>query len=84
MCTLKKKITQKEIAKLAKISPDFLSHIIRGRSKCPPAVAVRLEEVTDISKTVWVWGTSEEIRTAVEQYVYFKANHGLRSQTGEN
>ncbi len=66
----KKKTTQKEIARLAQIGPDFLSHIIRGRRPCPPSVAVRLEEVTEISRVTWVWGTSEEIRKAIESYIY--------------
>jgi plasmid maintenance system antidote protein VapI len=65
----KKKITQKEIARQAEIGPDFFSHIIRGRRPCPPSVAVRLEEVTKIDRTTWVWGTSEEIRKAVEDYI---------------
>ncbi len=63
----KKKITQREIARLAKIGPDFLSHIIRGRRRCPPGVALRLEEVTGISRVTWVWGSSSEIRIAVEE-----------------
>ena len=62
-----KKITQREIAQSADIGPDFLSHIIRGRRRCPPAVALRLEEVTGISKVTWVWGSPSEIRAAVEE-----------------
>jgi plasmid maintenance system antidote protein VapI len=62
-----KKITQREIAKTAQIGPDFLSHIIRGRRRCPPAVALRLEEATGISRVTWVWGSSKEIREAVEE-----------------
>lgn len=67
MKTTKKKITQKEIAELAHIGPDFLSHIIRGNRRCPPRVALRLEEVTGISKVTWVWGSPSEIREAVHQ-----------------
>jgi plasmid maintenance system antidote protein VapI len=67
MITNKKKITQKEIAKLANIGPDFLSHIIRGRRRCPPRVALRLEEVTGINRSIWVWSTSHELRAAVEE-----------------
>ena len=70
MKILKKKITQKEIAKLALIKPDFFSHIIRGRRRCPPLVAVRLEEVTGIERKTWVWGEPKEIRQAVEDYIY--------------
>ena len=62
-----KKITQREIARSAQIGPDFLSHIIRGRRRCPPAVALRLEEATGISRVTWVWGSPLEIRDAVEE-----------------
>ena len=73
----KKKITQKEIARLAEIRPDFLSHIIRGRRPCPPPVAVRLEKVTAISRVTWVWGSPEEIRKAVERYInQVRADYG--------
>ena len=59
------KVTQQSMAKQADIGPDFLSHIIRGRRRCPPTVALRLEEATGISKETWVWGTPEEIQQAV-------------------
>lgn len=73
----KKRITQKEIAQRALIRPDFLSHIIRGRKSCPPRVAEQLEEVTGISRVVWVWGKSKEIRQAVEDFVYSDSDsHG--------
>ncbi len=68
MSSTNKRITQKKIAVSASISPDFLSHIIRGRRRCPRDVALRLEEVTEISKVIWVWGTPEEIRSAVNKY----------------
>ena len=73
----KKKTTQKRIAQKALIGPDFLSHIIRGRKKCPPQVAVRLEQVTGIGREVWVWGGSRKIRQAVEGYIYSDSDaHG--------
>lgn len=65
-----KRVTQKEIARQAKIGPDFFSHILRGRRPCPRSVAVRLEEVTQIDRTTWVWGTPEELRKAVEDYIH--------------
>lgn len=67
METAKKRITQRKIAQDAQIGPDFLSHIIRGRRRCPPPVALRLEEATGISRITWVWGKPEEIRAAVEK-----------------
>jgi plasmid maintenance system antidote protein VapI len=62
-----KKITQRSIAKSANIGPDFLNHIIQGRRRCPPAVALRLEETTGISRVIWVWGTPSEIRLALAE-----------------
>jgi plasmid maintenance system antidote protein VapI len=77
MKILKKQITQKEIAKSALIKPDFLSHIIRGRRRCPPSVAVRLEEVTGIERKTWVWGEPKDIRQAVDNYIYSEPDaHG--------
>jgi len=77
MKTLKRHTTQKEIARLALIKPDFLSHIIRGRRRCPPAVAVRLEEVTGIGRKTWVWGEPQEIRQELEKYIYSEPeDHG--------
>jgi plasmid maintenance system antidote protein VapI len=67
METTRKRITQRKIAREAQIGPDFLSHIIRGRRRCPPPVALRLEEATGISRITWVWGNPEEIRAAVEK-----------------
>ncbi|OKY73950.1 MAG: hypothetical protein BM485_15960 [Desulfobulbaceae bacterium DB1] len=69
MKTTSEKITQKEIAKSAQIGPDFLSHIIRGRRRCPPSVALRLEEATGISRVTWVWGSPEEIRSALTEHL---------------
>ena len=70
MKTIKKKITQKEIATLARITPDFLNHILQGRRPCPKRVAVRLEMVTGISRNTWIWGPPEDIRTLVNQFMY--------------
>lgn len=70
METYKKKTTQKDIARAANIGQDFLSHIVRGRRRCPPMVAIRLEHITGINRSIWVWGTSKEIRSAIEQFCY--------------
>jgi len=67
MSATKERITQKQIALQAEISPDFLSHIIYGRRPCPKAVAVRLETVTGINKVLWVWGSPEQIREEVHK-----------------
>ena len=76
MKPIKKRFTQKEIARQAQISPDFLSHIIHGDRPCPRKVAVRLEAVPGISRVTWVWGTPEEIRQAVQQVCVHDPGYG--------
>jgi plasmid maintenance system antidote protein VapI len=76
MSATKERITQKQIALRAEISPDFLSHIVHGRRPCPRAVAVRLEMVTGISKVVWVWGSPLEIREALERFMKHQGGQG--------
>ena len=76
MSATKERITQKQIALRAEISPDFFSHIVHGRRPCPKAVAVRLEMVTGISKVVWVWGSPLEIREALERFMKHQGGQG--------
>ena len=76
MKPIKKRTTQREIARQAQIGPDFLSHIIHGDRPCPRKVAVRLEAVTGISRVTWVWGTPEEIRQAVQQVCVHDPGYG--------
>ena len=67
MSATNERITQKQIALEAKISPDFLSQILHGKRPCPKAVAIRLEMVTGINKVIWVWGSPEQIRAEVHK-----------------
>ena len=69
MSATNERITQKQIALEAEISPDFLSQILHGKRPCPKAVAVRLERATGISKVIWVWGRPEEMREAVVRFM---------------
>ena len=69
MSATNERITQKQIALEAEISPDFLSQILHGKRPCPRAVAVRLEMVTGISKVIWVWGSPLEMRAALERFM---------------
>ena len=73
---MKERITQKQIALRAEISPDFFSHIVHGRRPCPKAVAVRLEMVTGISKVTWVCGSPFEIREALERFMKRQGDQG--------
>ena len=70
MSATKERITHKQIALKAEISPDFFSHILHGRRPCPKAVAVRLETVTGISRNTWIWSTPEEMRRAMDRFMY--------------
>jgi len=70
MSATKERITHKQIALKAEISPDFLSHILHGRRPCPKAVAVRLETVTGISRNTWIWSTPEEMRRAMDRFMF--------------
>jgi len=59
-----KPLTQRKIAELVNIRPDFFNHIIKSRCPCPPSLAPTLEEVTGIDKKVWLSGTKKEKQTA--------------------
>ncbi|MDD2462891.1 MAG: hypothetical protein PHI97_02735 [Desulfobulbus sp.] len=76
MSATKERITKKQIALRAEISPDFLSQILHGKRPCPKAVAVRLEMVTGISKVTWVWGSSKELREALERFMKHQGGQG--------
>ena len=70
MTTKKKHTTQKAIAAQVGIGPDFLSHIIRGRKSCPRYLAPKLEAVTNIEKSVWMWPKPDELRQKVHDFIY--------------
>ena len=67
---IKKRISQKEIAELIHISPGFLCHILMGRKECPRKVAQRLQETTGIDRCLWVFGSPEEKRIAIDHFMY--------------
>jgi plasmid maintenance system antidote protein VapI len=70
MISPRKKTTKKKIAAEAGINPDFFSHILWGRRRCPVAVAIRLEKVTGIDRDIWISRHPKEIRNIVEEYIY--------------
>lgn len=57
-------LTQKKVAESVSIGPDFFNHILNDRCSCPPSLALKLETVTSIDRSVWVWGTKKEKRAA--------------------
>lgn len=77
MSTSKGRITQRQVAIEAGISPDFLNHILKGRRPCPRMVALRLESVTGIGRETWVWGSPEEMQKALAGFAAGQgAGHG--------
>ncbi|WP_457571506.1 helix-turn-helix transcriptional regulator, partial [Desulfovulcanus sp.] len=58
---------QCKLAKKIGISPQYLNPILKGKRRANPKLAVRLEQETGISRMVWVWGTPEEIRAALDE-----------------
>ena len=62
--------SQKQIAFAAQISGAYLSEIIKGRKRPKGPIAKRLADVTGIEPAVWLEGSPEEIRQALE-----KASH---------
>jgi hypothetical protein len=60
-----KRGTLKNIAMFCQITPQHLSDVL-GRRKRPSArLAVILEEFTSVSRILWVWGSREELREAL-------------------
>ena len=68
--TKKKRTTQKAIAAQVGIGPDFFSHIVRGRKHCPRNLAPKLEAITGIEKSVWMWPEPDELRLKVHDFIY--------------
>ena len=44
----------------AGISPRYLNYLLNAERNASPAVATRLQLVTDIHKSVWVFGSAED------------------------
>lgn len=62
-----KRGTQTWLASSVQKSTGFISDILSGRAKCPPDLADRLGTISGIPRDVWVWGTPEELRTALDK-----------------
>jgi hypothetical protein len=60
--------TQKETASAAGIGPAYFNHILHRRCACPPKLAIVLENVTGIDRTVWVWGERKELAKAWSKF----------------
>lgn len=54
------------VAKRAKVTPRYLDYLLSGERNASPRMALRLESVTGIPKSVWVFGTPAERQKAWE------------------
>jgi len=61
-----KRGTLKNIAGFCQITPQHFSDILGRRKKPSSRLAVLLEEYTTVSRVIWVWGSRQEIRQALE------------------
>jgi plasmid maintenance system antidote protein VapI len=65
---MKKKIHDKDIAEMIGISPCFFSRIINNKRSCPISFAKKLEEITNTDIRMWLFGTVEEKRRALDNH----------------
>ena len=57
----------KSIAEYCQITPQHLSDILGKRKNPSVRLAVILEEYTSVSRMLWIWGSREELREALEK-----------------
>lgn len=65
----KRQITQAKVARKVGLTPGYFNHILRKRCPCPPRLAPKLEKVTNIPKSVWVWGSKKDLAAAWDNFV---------------
>jgi plasmid maintenance system antidote protein VapI len=58
---------QKKLAEKIGMSPVQLNAILNKREGCPKRWALILEKETGIDKTIWIFGTKEEIQKALSK-----------------
>lgn len=66
---MKTKITQRSIAIKAKIEPGTLCNYLQGERNARPAIAIRLEQLTGIDKSIWIFGTKRERLRAWSNFI---------------
>jgi len=69
--------TLKNIATFCRITPQHLSDVLGRRKKPSARLAVALEEYTSVSRMLWVWGSREELRAALEN-AYDQGSEGVQ------
>lgn len=63
-----KKILQKDLALKIGISDAYLSQILHGHRHVSAATAKKLAEVTGTSPLLWLYGSLDEIKSAITQF----------------
>jgi len=54
------------MAEFCQITQQHLSDILSRRKNPSAKLAVILEEFTSVSRTIWIWGSREDLREALE------------------
>lgn len=60
--------TQAKIADRVGMSRGQLCDILKGRKSMSPKMAVRLEEITGISRTIWLFEPAKLVALIEERY----------------
>ena len=74
---MKMKITQRSIAIKAKIEPGTLCNYLHGERNARPEIAKRLEKITGIDRSMWIFGTRKERLDAWSSFLDSK-NVGIK------
>jgi plasmid maintenance system antidote protein VapI len=73
----------KKISTFCQITPQHLSDILSRRKKPSAKLAVILEKYTSISRTIWIWGSREELREALETAFREPLQEDILKETSE-
>ncbi len=77
--------TQTKLAKKVGVTQQFISKILRGKSRPSWPTAKRLAEATGTDPVLWLEGTPEEIKQALSGYPEEKDRRsGKNRRSGEN
>jgi len=58
---------QRELAKILGKKNQYVNALVNGRRRPSPELAERMELVTGVSRTVWIWGTPTEKKKALRE-----------------
>lgn len=55
----------KKIAQNLGVSPSAITHILKGRMRPSPYLALRLEQLTNVDLRIWLFGSAEDRKNAL-------------------